>query len=148
MHDTFFIAVILHKNNIPNFNETIAIFIFRSRRSTRYMISVVIENFGTWTTWACITHHPKIIRCIFGAFIITNADNFFRLNADYFGPDVISFIIFTVDCNQKSFFGYFVNFSEEFPCILNGIFFKIITKTKVSEHFKKSVMSCCIPYVF
>ncbi len=32
-------------------------------------------------------------------------------------------------------------FGEQFPCITNGTFFKIISERKVSEHFKESVVA-------
>jgi small nuclear ribonucleoprotein (snRNP)-like protein len=33
------------------------------------VITMVKENFRTWTTWASITHCPEVVRCVFFAFI-------------------------------------------------------------------------------
>ena len=53
--------LILHENEIPDFDEPVPVFIWRTRRTTRNARTMVIEYLRTRTTWSCIAHRPEII---------------------------------------------------------------------------------------
>ena len=110
MHFTRFITIKLHEDVIPNLDETISILIRASGRSSRDLGAMVIENFGTRTTGACIAHHPKVIRCIARAFVIPNSHNSFFGNSDLLEPNVVRFIILGVDRYPQFIFREFKNF--------------------------------------
>ena len=104
MHNACFIAIKLHKHVIPNFNKAIAIFVWTTRRAACDMCAMVIEYFRTRATRAGVTHHPEIIGCITCAFIVANTNDFFGRQANFFKPNIIGFIIFSIDSNQQLFY--------------------------------------------
>ena len=93
LHGAVSMAVKLHEHDVPDFNITVTILFRRSRRPTPNMIAMIVENFGTRTTRAGITHLPEVIRRIRRAFIVTDTNNAFCRNTDFFMPNVIGFII-------------------------------------------------------
>ena len=65
---TAFLLVILHENEVPNFDKPVAIFIGTARGTARNMVAMIVEYLGARTAWSRRTHRPKII-------ISRNADN-------------------------------------------------------------------------
>src|SRR5690554_2959802 len=68
-------TVELHEYVVPDFDEAVAIFFRRARQATPDVFTVIIEDFRTWATRTGIAHCPEVVRCVFFAFVITNADN-------------------------------------------------------------------------
>src|SRR3546814_16534125 len=54
--------LILHEHKIPDFNESVAIFIGGARGASWNMRAMIIEDFRTGATWTRISHRPEIIR--------------------------------------------------------------------------------------
>ena len=128
MHHTVFIAIELHENVVPNFNITIAIFVRAAWRAARDVFTVVIEDFCTRATWACITHHPEIVRSVTSTFIVTNTNNSLSWYADFFGPNVVRLIIFCINSYPQLIRWQLINSGEQFPGITNRITLKVIAK--------------------
>ena len=91
----------MHKDVIPDFDKTVAVFIGRTRRATGNLFAVVIEDFSTGAAGAGIAHGPEIIRGVFGAFIIANTDNTRGGHAHFIFPDIVGFIIVGIDGNGQ-----------------------------------------------
>ncbi len=94
MHHTRFIAVELHEDVVPDFDETVAVFIGRARRPARNMRAVVVENLGTGAAGACIAHHPEVVRGVASALVVADADDTFGRHTDLSGPDIVGFVVF------------------------------------------------------
>src|ERR1700712_1121227 len=52
----------LHEHEIPDLDESIAVFIRRARRAARNLLAVIEENFRTRPARAGIAHLPEIVR--------------------------------------------------------------------------------------
>ena len=59
------------------------------------MLTVVIKNFSTGTTWAGITHLPEIVRTT--AWLVANTDNTLGRQPHVLGPDVIGLVVSFID---------------------------------------------------
>ena len=92
-HGAVSMAVKLHEYDVPDFNITVTILFRRTRRATPNMITMIVENLSTRTTRTGITHLPEVIRSIRRTFIVTDTNNAFCRNTDFFMPNVIGFII-------------------------------------------------------
>ena len=111
---------------------------------------MIVKNLGTRTTRTCIAHSPKVIGCVRSTFIIVDTNNMIGCYSDIFVPNVIGFIICGIYGNIQ-FFCWKpkpLRGSQIFPTEFNCILLKIITKAKISHHFKKSMMARSIADVF
>ena len=127
-------AFILHENEVPDFDKAITIFIGRTRRAARNIFAVIKKDFRTWATWSRITHGPEIIRC-------SDADDTVIGKSCHFFPKLKGFVISVINRNKELIFGKAEIFGDQIPCMLNGIGFKIIAKTEITEHFEKCVVT-------
>jgi len=93
----------LHKHQIPNLDITITVLLRRSRRATPDFRSMIIENLSAWTTRSSIRHLPEVIRCVAGAFVITDTDDTLRRHTNFLFPYRVGFVILLVDRDPKLF---------------------------------------------
>ena len=49
-------------------------------------------------------------------------------------------IIFGIDGHPEFFLRNRQHFGQKFPCVLDGITLEVITKTEITQHFKKCMM--------
>ncbi len=55
--------------------------------------------------------------------------------------------VWAVNRGIESLFGEFPNFGNKLPCPFNGLFFEVISKAPVTEHFKKCVVIGIHPHI-
>ena len=123
------IAVILHENIVPNFNETPTIFVRCSRQPARNIRTKVIENFTARATWTGVARRPPVI------FVQTN-----RVFAGNLFPNLGCFVIRYMRCYNKSRRVQSNYISQQIPRHFNCTFLEIITKRPIPHHFKESMM--------
>ena len=51
----------LHEHMVPDFNETVAVFVRAAGRAAGNVRPVVVKNFRARTARASVGHHPKIV---------------------------------------------------------------------------------------
>ena len=101
---------------------------------------MIPEYLRAGTAGACVTHLPEVV--------FIQAREAIWVNANLINPNIRRFIITNMNRYPKSIFWKFQYRSQELPGIANSLTLKIITKTKVTQHFKESVMPCGITDVF
>ena len=95
----------LHENVVPNFDETVSVFVGAAGRTARNMGPVVIKNLATRTARTGVGHHPEVVAFVAPAFVVANAYDAVCGQADFFGPNVVSLIVFLVNGGEQTFFG-------------------------------------------
>ena len=147
-HRAVLFHIKLHEYVVPNFDEAIAILVRRTRRAARNVRAVIVENFTARTTRAGVGHHPKIVRFVFAALIIANANHALRRQTDDIRPNAVGFVIVDVHRRQQALRRETVNFSQQFPAPFDALFFEIIAERPVTQHFKKGVVTRGVAHVF
>ena len=149
-HFTVWLTVELHKYVIPDFDKTITVFFRSPGLSTPDVIAMVVENLGARTTGAGIAHLPEVIGCVLGTFVIANTDDAISRDAYLFIPDIEGFVVFGIHRHQQLLNRQIKPLlrRQKFPGVLDRIFFKVITKAEVTQHFKEGVMARGITDVF
>ena len=148
MQNALLIFIELHENQVPYFDETVTVFVWRAWRTTPNFWAVIIENFAARTAWTCVSHLPEIIGCVACAFVIADTDNALNWHTDLIFPDVVGFVVFLVDRDRQFFFWQAISHCQQFPRIVDRIAFEVIAKREVTQHFKESVVARGIAYVF
>ena len=138
----------MHENVVPDFNETVTVFFGATGRPTGDVGAVVIKNLAAGTARARVGHHPEVVTLVAPAFVVANADDAVCGQADLFGPDVVSLIVFLVDSGEQALFGEFVDLGQQLPSPLQAFTFEIVAKAPVAQHFEEGVVASGVAHVF
>ena len=65
---------------------------------------MVVKNFAARTTRAGVSHHPEVIALVAPAFVVANADDAICGQADFFGPNIVSLVVFLIDGGEQALF--------------------------------------------
>jgi len=141
-------AVELHEHVVPDFDVTVTVFIWRARRAAPDFRTVIVENLGARAARAGIAHGPEVVRCVRRAFVVANTDHALGRDTDFFGPDVIRFVIAGVNGYPELVFRQLENAGQESPSEVDRVFLEIIAEAEVTEHFKEGVVTCGVADVF
>ena len=143
-------TLILHKDNIPDLDKTVAVLFRAARRAAPYIFAVIVENLAARATRAGIAHGPEIVGGEFFALVVANADNAVSRHAHFVMPDFVSLFIVGVNGHQQFFLRNTqpVLIGQKCPAETDGIALEIITKREITQHFKKGMVARCIADVF
>ncbi len=135
------VAVELHEDVVPDFDETVAVFVRRSRRAAPVLLAVVVENFGARAAGAGVAHHPEIVGGVAGALVVADADDALDRHADLFRPDVVGFVVLGIDGDGQLVLGQLVDLGQQFPGVLDGIALEVVAEAEVAEHLEEGVVT-------
>ena len=128
------LLLVLHEDEVPDFDEAVAIFTRRAGRTAWDVGAVIVENFGARTAGACIAHRPEII-------IGGTADNFFVGQAGDFFPEIEGFVIGVVDGDAELLGRNAPDFGNQLPGVGDGALLEVIAEAEIAEHFKKRMVA-------
>ena len=132
-------AVILRKDEIPDFEESITIASYTAGRTAtatfRSEINIYLRIRTAWPR----ADLPEII---------FQRDNMIRGKTRLLQPNLLCFVIVWIDGYPKLLFGQFDDFGQKLPCPRNRFFLEIVSKGEVSKHLKKCLMPRCTSDVF
>ncbi len=148
MHDARFVAVVLHEDVVPDFDEAVAVLIRAAGRAAGNMCAVVVENFGTGAAGAGVAHHPEIVGGVAHALVVADAHHFFRRHADFPGPDVVGFVILGVDRNHQFFLRNLEDLGQQLPGVVNRFAFEVVAEAEIAEHLEEGVVACGVADIF
>ena len=89
-----FIALVLHKHEVPNLNKAVTVLFRTARRATPDVIAMIIKNFRTRPTGARSTHRPKII-------VRGDTDDTVIRQARMFFPDIHRLLVGVINRDQQ-----------------------------------------------
>ena len=132
-------AIILSKDEIPNFEKSITIASYTAGwAAAATLLSKINVYLRIRTAWSR-ANLPEII---------LQWDNVIRGKARLFQPNLTCFVIVRIDGYPKLLFGQFDDFGQKLPCPRNCFFLEIVSKGEVSKHLKKCLMPRCTSDVF
>ena len=123
----------LHEDKVPDLDEPVAIFIRRTWRTTRNVITVVIENLGTGTAGPGIAHRPEIIRS-------GDANDPVVGEPGNLLPMIGRLVILVIDGDKQLVLVQAEFPGHKVPGQLDGVFLEIVAEREIAEHFKKGVV--------
>ena len=138
----------LHENVVPDLNESVAIFTGAAGGATGNVGAVVVKDLRARTAGPGIGHHPEVVRRVFFALVVTNADHALRRQADFFRPDVVGLLVVDVDGGGEFVGRQLVDLRQQLPAPLQRVTFEVIAKAPVAQHLEKRVMPRGVAHVF
>ena len=133
-------AIELHENEIPDFDEAIAVFVRRSRRTAWNFRSVIVENLRARTARSRVCHLPEIIRRERRTFVVADADDAIFRQSDFFVPQIVSFVVCVVDRDKQTIFRQSEHTREQLPRPDDRVALEIVAERPIAEHLEKRVM--------
>ena len=138
----------LHEHVVPDFNETVAVFLGAARRAAGDVVAVVVENFAAGTARTGVSHHPEVVGFVTSPLVVADADHTLRRQANVLCPDVVSLVIFLVHRGEQSLLGQAVHLREQLPGPLERFAFEVVAKRPVAQHLEEGVVTCGVPHIF
>ena len=132
--------LVLHEYQVPDLDESIAIGVRRTRRTTLDMIAMIVKDLRTRSAGAGIAHAPEVVR---GR---DTHDPAVRQSGDLF-PQAVRLVVLGEHRHHQPFGVETVFLGDEVPSEFNGSILEIVAKGEVAEHFKKRVMPSRVAYI-
>ena len=123
----------LHKDEIPDLDEAIAILIRAARRPAGDICAVIVEYFAARPTRPRIAHRPEIVRG-------RDADDPIIRQARNLLPQIGRIIIIVVNRDQQLVLGQPPFTGQQCPGMCDRLFLEIIAEREIPEHFKERMM--------
>ena len=147
LHGAVCMTVELHEHQVPDLDVTVAVFFRAAGRTAPDMLAVIVEDLGAGTARAGITHGPEVVGCVLGTLVVADTHDTLGRHTHFLRPDVEGFVIGGVHCHPQLVFGQLDHFGQKFPGEANGILLEVVTKTEVTQHFEKSMVTRGITHI-
>ena len=133
-YDLVRFLLILHEDEVPDLDETVAILLRRSGRAAPYMVAMVVEDFRAGTAGSAVTHRPEIV-------LGRDADDPLFGQARNLLPQVERLVIRVVD-GRGQFFGGQPPFpGQQGPGMGDRLLLEIVAEAEIPQHFKEGMMA-------
>jgi len=123
----------LHEDEIPDFDEAVAVGVGRTRRAARDLGTVVEEDLRARAAGPRIAHGPEIVRR-------RDADDALFGQACDLLPEPGRRIVVMVDGDTEPVLGQAVFFGDQGPGMFDRLFLEIIAEREIAEHLEEGVV--------
>ncbi len=123
----------LHEHQVPDFDEPVAVFIGRARRTARDFRTVVVEDLRTRPARTGIAHAPEIRRG-------RDADDLLVREPGHLLPDRRRVIVLGEHRDQQAIRRQPVIPRHQLPRIGDGGFLEVVAEAEVPQHLEERVM--------
>ena len=138
----------LHEHVVPDFNEPVAVFFRAAGRAAGNVCTVVVKNLGARAAWASVSHHPKIVRRVFFAFVVADAHDAISWQTDFFVPNIVGLVVIDIHRDHETLGRQFVHLSQQLPTPFQAVALEVIAEAPITQHLEKCVMPCGVAHVF
>src|SRR5690606_25697691 len=97
VHGAAAVPVVLHEDIVPDFDIAVAVLLGTAGGAAPDLGAVVVEDLGTGTTGAGVTHHPEVVGGVAGALVVADADQPCGGDTHLVVPDGVGLVVFGVD---------------------------------------------------
>ena len=122
----------LHEDQIPEFQEAIAVFIRAAGRAARHAGALVVEDFRAIAARAGRAHRPQIGFMADDAVVGETGD---------FLPELTRLVVGGIDRDQQLVLGQAHDLGREVPGEQDRFFLEVIAEGEVAQHLEKGVVA-------
>ena len=124
----------LHEDEIPEFEEAVAILLRAARRSAPDMLAAVDEDLRARTARTGIAHRPEIVRG-------RNADDAIVREARDLLPETKRLVVVVVDGDQQLVLLQPEILRDQVPGELDRALLEVVAEREIAEHLEKGEMA-------
>src|SRR3990167_8755290 len=124
-------ALELHEDEVPEFEEAVAVLIGTSRRAAREAVALVDEDFRARPARARVAHRPEIV-------IRRDADDQRVGKAGDLFPERRRLVVGVIDGDGELFLRQAEIFGDQRPRGVYRLLLEIVAEGEIAEHLEKS----------
>ena len=125
--------LVLHEDEVPDLDETVAVLLGRARRAAGDALAVVVEDLGARTARARVAHLPEIVRG-------RDADDLRLRQAGDLLPEIERLVVLGKDGDQELVLGEAELLGDQPPGELDRDILEIVAEGEVAEHLEEGVV--------
>ena len=129
-----FVLLELHEDEVPDFDEPVAILIGAAGRAAGDLVAMVEEDFRARAAGAGVAHRPEIVG-------VRNADDARIVKAGDLFPDRGGLFVFAVDRDQQALGVEAVILGDQLPGEPDGVILEIVAEGEIPQHFEEGVVA-------
>ena len=128
------LLVELHENEVPDFDEPVAILVRAAGRASGNAFAMIVEDFRAGPARAGIAHGPEIVRR-------ADPDDPGIVEAGDLFPQRCGFIVFGIDRDEQLFRIEREFLCAQLPAEFDGLFLEIVAEGEIPQHFKEGMVA-------
>ena len=126
--------LILHEDEVPEFQEAVAVLVRAAGRTAFERLALVVENLRAGAAGAGVAHAPEIVGT-------GDADDAAVVKAGDLFPQIIGLVVVVIDGDEQP-----IDVEPEFardqvPGEFDRAFLEIVAEGEIAEHFKEGVVA-------
>ena len=125
--------LILHEDEVPDFDEAVAILLRRSGRAAPDMIAMIVEDFRTGTARTAVAHRPEII-------LGRDADDAVFGKPGDLLPQLERLVIGMIDRRGQPVRGQAPFLGQQGPGMGDRLFLEIVAEAEIAQHLEEGVV--------
>ena len=133
-------AVELHEDQVPDLHIAVAVGVRGAGRAAGDRGTVVVEDLGTRSTGAGLTHRPEVVRG-------TATREAFGVGLDLLEPDIGRLVVLGEYSHPQTLGRQAQHPGQIVPGKADGLALEIVAETEVTQHLKKGVMPRGITHI-
>ena len=126
--------LVLHEDEIPDFDKAIALGFRTARRAAPDMLAVIVENFRARTARPGVAHGPEIVAA-------GNAQDLSSRQAGDLLPQPERLVVVDIDGRQQLIRRHAVFLGHQIPGQLDGALLEVVAEREIAEHLEKGVVA-------
>ena len=126
--------LVLHEDEVPDLDETVAILIGAAGRAAGNVVAVVVEDLGARAARAGVAHAPEIVRG-------RDADDARVRQAGDPAPEIGGLVVLAEDGDAEPVLRQAELARDEGPGMRDRLFLEIVAEGEIPQHFKEGVMA-------
>ena len=124
----------LHEDEVPEFEEPVAVLVRRCRAGRPQRLALVVENFRTGTAGAGVAHRPEIVGR-------RDADDAAVGEAGDLLPQIEGLIVGVIDGDEQAVVAELEFLGDQLPGELDRVGFEIVAEGEIAEHLEERVVA-------
>ena len=126
--------LVLHEDEIPDFDEAIAVLLGRAGRAAGDVLAVIVEDFRARAAGAGLAHGPEIVGT-------GDAQDLALGQAGDLLPQIEGVVVVDIDGDEEALLGQAVFLGDQVPGQLDGALLEVVAEGEVAEHLEEGVVA-------
>jgi hypothetical protein len=127
------IALVLHEDQVPNFDRVVASAVHQLRQVLREIVALEVVDLTARATWTSFPHCPEVV-------LLAETQNAIGWSADLL-PEPGGIVVIGVDREPQTFDRQTILFGDQIPCELDRVRLEVVAEREVAEHLEERVVT-------
>ena len=127
------VAVKLHEHQVPDFRETVAVFVRGAWRTARHAGTVIVEDLAAGSAGPGLAHGPEVV-------LLAHPPETRRIHADVLEPDVRGLVIVRKYRAPQPLGRQSQDTGDVLPGVFDRLKLEVVAEAEIAEHLEERVV--------